>query len=197
MLQHEVTHALGFASGADFRNNDLEMPDLIRFQRTDGTGNYNPDSLADFTTTPRLVDYNSPNDDHNSDLIDVEYRMSDGSPYQASHFREQTQNIGLMDPAIGGGQTYVNRPDTSYYSQADLDVLDFMGYDLPAGEPADPGCSGADLVAPYGVLNFADVQVFLGLFATQDSAVDYAAPQGVFNFADVQVFLGLFSAGCE
>ena len=122
---HETGHAMGFTSGGDFRVNDMEVLDLFRFQRTDGIGDYNPDTTAEFQVRARLVRYNQPNDDHNSDLISVEYRMSDGSPYQMSHFREQTPNIGLMDPALAPGQTFY----PAFYSAADLAMFDAIGYD--------------------------------------------------------------------
>jgi len=125
IIIHETGHAMGFTSGTDFRVNDMEVLDLYRFQRTDGTGDYNPDTIAEFTVRPRLVDYNAPNDAHNSDLISVEYRMSDGSPYQASHFREQSPNIGLMDPALAPGETYY----PAFYSTADVTMFDVIGYD--------------------------------------------------------------------
>ena len=57
-------------------------------------------------------------------------------------------------------------------------------------------CSAADAAEPYGVLNFADVQSFLGNFAAGTPTADLAAPTGVFNFADVQAYLGLFRQGC-
>ena len=47
-----------------------------------------------------------------------------------------------------------------------------------------------------GVLNFGDVQAFLGAFGQNDPTADFAAPAGVYNFADVQAFLGAFAAGC-
>jgi hypothetical protein len=122
---HETGHAMGFTSGGDFRFRDMETLDLFRFQRTDGTGDYNPDTTAEFQVRARLVAYNAPNDDHNSDLISAEYRMSDGSPYQMSHFREQTANIGLMDPALAPGQTFY----PAFYSTADVAMFDVIGYD--------------------------------------------------------------------
>lgn len=122
---HEVGHAMGFTSGGDFRVNDMEVLDLFRFQRTDGTGDYNPDTTAEFQVRARLVAFNAPNDNHNSDLISVEYRMSDGSPYQMSHFREQSANIGLMDPALAPGQTFY----PAFYSTADVTMFDVIGYD--------------------------------------------------------------------
>lgn len=122
---HETGHAMGFTSGIDFRVNDIENLDLYRFQRTDGNGDYNPDTLAEFTVRPRLMAFNSPSDAHNSDLISVEYRMSDGSPYQGSHFREQSPNIGLMDPALAPGETWY----PAFYSTADVAMFDVIGYD--------------------------------------------------------------------
>lgn len=125
VIIHETGHALGFTSGADFRTNDLETLDLFRFQRTDGSADYNPDTTAEFQVRPRLVSYNKPNDDHNCDIISAEYRMSDGSPYQCSHFLEQTPAIGLMDPALGYGQTFY----PGYFTTADLTMFDAIGYD--------------------------------------------------------------------
>jgi hypothetical protein len=126
---HETGHALGFVSGADgFGSFSFTALDLFRFQRTNGCCNYNPGTYADFQTTPRLVSYNSPDDDANSDLISVEYRMSDGTPYQASHFREQSSPwIGLMDPAFAYGETHY----PNFFSAADKNMFDAMGYDYP------------------------------------------------------------------
>lgn len=125
VMIHECGHAMGFTSGADFRFQDIEALDVYRFQNTDGTGDYNPDTLAEFGVRARLVAYNKPNDDHISDLISAEWRMSDGSPYQASHFREQTANIGIMDPAFAAGETYY----PTYMKASDYGMFDAIGYD--------------------------------------------------------------------
>lgn len=122
---HETGHAMGFTSGIDFRVNDIEALDVYRFQRTDGSSDYNPDTLAEFTARPRIMAFNSPNDAHNSDLISAEFRMSDGSPWQGSHFREQSPNIGIMDPAFAAGETWF----PAYYSSADTSMFDAIGYD--------------------------------------------------------------------
>jgi hypothetical protein len=125
VLIHETGHAMGCTSGIDFRVKDIEAIDIYRFQRTDGTGDYNPDTLAEFTARPRLAAFNAPNDAHNLDIISVEYRYSDGSPYQASHFREQSPNIGIMDPAFAATESYF----PNYYSTADLTLFDAIGFD--------------------------------------------------------------------
>ena len=128
VLVHEVGHALGFVSAADpfFGSNTMTMLDVYRFQRTDGTGNFNPDTLIDFETQARLVDFNTPDDDHNSDLIFIEYRMSDGTPRQASHFKDQPSPIGIMDPTIGSGVTFF--PD--FFKTSDIDMFDAIGWDV-------------------------------------------------------------------
>jgi len=133
VIIHEVGHAMGFTSGVDFRTNDIEALDIFRFQRTDGTGtDYNPDTTAEFQTTPRTCDFNNLNNDVNSDIISAEYRMSDGNPYQASHFQELSNNIGIMDPAFGAGLTYISR---GYYADSDINMFDAIGYDVVNGNP--------------------------------------------------------------
>ncbi len=123
-IVHECGHAMGFVSATDGQNPVIETMDLYRFQRTNTGGTWNPSSSATFTSLPRLVDYNTPNDDHIVDLITAEYRMSDGSPYQASHFREQTTVIGIMDPALAGGQTFY----PNYFRAPDIAVFRAMGW---------------------------------------------------------------------
>ncbi len=124
VIIHETGHALGFTSGVDFRVNDIETLDIFRFQRTDGSGDFNPDTNAEFQVRPRWAVFNF-NDAHNFDIISVEYRLSDGYPWQASHFREQVPAIGIMDPAFSYGETFY----PSFYRTSDLTVFDAMGYD--------------------------------------------------------------------
>jgi subtilisin family serine protease len=62
--------------------------------------------------------------------------------------------------------------------------------------PANPGCSPADLVAPFGVLNFFDLSAYLALFNAGDPAADLAAPFGTLNFFDLSAYLASFNAGC-
>ena len=114
VLVHEVTHALGFVSVVDQQATTFINPlDAFRFARSvrSGISNTNPASNADFQTFAREVSFNNPTtDDANTDLISAEYRMSDGSPYQASHFFEQGGGapagaVGII--ACGRGTTEV------------------------------------------------------------------------------------------
>lgn len=126
VVVHEILHAMGFTSGVDFRSGDIEMLDFYRFQRTSN----NPSTTAEFATTPRLAHNNVPDDDHNSDIISAEYRMSDGNPNQASHFREGLNAI--MDPTIAAGQTFY----PNFMRAPDFNMMDAIGWDYPA-VPAD------------------------------------------------------------
>ena len=121
---HETGHALGCTSGVDFRSRDIEVIDIFRFRRTDGTGDFNPDTAAEFTARPRWCVRNNPNDDVNLDTIASEYALSDGSPYQASHFREQVPAIGIMDPAFSYGETFY----PSFLRTSDITLFDAIGY---------------------------------------------------------------------
>jgi hypothetical protein len=121
---HEIGHVLGFISNADGYGADIDILDIYRFQRTDGAGNYNPDSWAEFQTTPRTVDASPGLDDANSDMIEVEFQMSDGNPYQASHFSQNNVDA-IMQPAQGSGETFY----PNYYRYADRVMFDAIGWD--------------------------------------------------------------------
>jgi hypothetical protein len=59
----------------------------------------------------------------------------------------------------------------------------------------DGPCNSADFALPYGVMDFFDVQAFLGFFSAMDERADLIG-DGVFDFFDVQAFLNAFSSGC-
>jgi hypothetical protein len=126
---HETGHCLGFTSAADFRPNDIEALDIFRFQNTDGGGDYNPDNYPEFQTTARMVDKDDTggsSDDVISDIITAEYRMSDGTPYQCSHFKQGTV-YAIMQPAFSSGQTFY----PNFMKTPDLDMFDAIGWDYP------------------------------------------------------------------
>ncbi len=127
---HEIGHCLGFTTSADVGWR-MDAMDIIRFQRSDDGGDYNPDDLNEFQTTARLVDEDELGayyDDVNSDLISNEWRMADGSPYQSSHF-SQGNVFGIMQPAQASGETWYPH----FYKHADKEVFDFIGWDCIIG----------------------------------------------------------------
>ena len=141
LMVHELGHVLGFMSWLDSPLYGM-LPamtavDLFRFQGSDGAGtDWNPDTLPELQTTARLMDVNNPDDDVVTDLIEIEYRMCDGVPYQASHFRRQSPPIGVMDPDLAYGETYY----PEFYRASDLAVFDALGWDRVA--PASPDLDG-------------------------------------------------------
>lgn len=94
-----------------------------------------------------------------------------------------------LDRQNSGGPSLGSAPGVG----GTLVVADRVGVYAYRDEPA--GCNPADLIEPFGVLNFFDVQTFLALFAADDPAADLAA-DGTLNFFDVQAFLGYFANGC-
>ncbi len=99
---------------------------------------------------------------------------------------------------LNAGITYDVDGDGSFDTAGGVDeaynALLYIGA-IPEGNGP---CNDADLVEPYGVLEFADVLAFLGAFSAMDPAADLvpAGGDGVWEFADVLYFLGQFSAGC-
>lgn len=57
-------------------------------------------------------------------------------------------------------------------------------------------CSDADLLQPYGVLDFTDITLFLAAFSGADQTADLSPPYGTIDFSDVTAFLSAFAAGC-
>lgn len=127
VIIHETGHAMGSTSGVDFRAGDIEAMDIFRFRRTDGSGSndFNPDTAAEFGVRPRWAVRNNPNDDVNLDNISSEFALSDGSPWQASHFREQVPAIGIMDPAFSYGETFF----PNFLRTSDVTLFDNIGWD--------------------------------------------------------------------
>lgn len=56
-------------------------------------------------------------------------------------------------------------------------------------------CGLADIAAPFGVLDLADVNLFVSGFVSQDAASDLNA-DGLFDLTDVNLFVSAFMAGC-
>ncbi|USN98839.1 MAG: S8 family serine peptidase [Phycisphaeraceae bacterium] len=64
------------------------------------------------------------------------------------------------------------------------------------GTAISASCNAADVAPPFGVLDLADVQAFIGAFIAHDPIADIAGPDGVWDLADVQAFVAAFTAGC-
>ena len=60
---------------------------------------------------------------------------------------------------------------------------------------AAPGCNGADLSEPFGVLDLADIVVFSGAFLAQEPPADFDG-NGIFDLSDINNFVSAFLGGC-
>ena len=152
-----------------------------------------------------------------AEVIAFERFLDDDAFVVAANFSASDQPAYRVPMPLDGRWVVVASSDEVRYGGmgaglAESDVVSveavpFDGLDFSAIMPIparsivvlrhERGCSVADVSAPFGVLNFADVQAFLGAFNTGGASADIAAPAGVFNFADVQAFLGHFAEGCE
>lgn len=61
---------------------------------------------------------------------------------------------------------------------------------------AGGGCNPADLAQPFGILDLADIHLFVSSFIAQETPADLAPPFGVWDLTDVQAFAGAFTSGC-
>ena len=82
----------------------------------------------------------------------------------------------------GGTDGYLNP-----YSSA------FMQFNVEA--PGPDGCNLADVAEPFGVLDLADINGFIGAFLAQDAIADLNG-DNVFDLTDLNIFVTECLAGC-
>ncbi|GAB4385559.1 MAG: hypothetical protein Kow0022_11910 [Phycisphaerales bacterium] len=133
---------------------------------------------ADFDATE---DYIDPDTD-----LPIADPDNPGLNLQSYVFQDRLANAFLaarnLDLTDGLGGVNAESP-----TAADRQVLVALIGDIP--------CSPADFAAPFGTLDFFDVQVFLQAFSAQASEADLNG-DGAYDFFDVQAFLQAFAAGC-
>jgi FG-GAP-like repeat len=124
----------------------------------------------------------------------------------------QTQNFVNVFPGVGDGSFGIRTQFVVGNSPRGIALLDLDGFgdlDLAVGSSGDGvaevllnethrrlRCSVADFAEPFQVLDFFDVQAFLGAFAGGDTEADLTG-DGQIDFFDVQAFLTAFSQGCS
>ena len=72
-------------------------------------------------------------------------------------------------------------------------AVDINGNGRP--DSCDEACP-VDAAEPVGVLDLADIVVFVTAFSAGDPAADLAEPFGTIDLADITAFVGAFLAGC-
>ncbi|USN99161.1 MAG: hypothetical protein H6810_00325 [Phycisphaeraceae bacterium] len=94
---------------------------------------------------------------------------------------------GWQDQAVGITSVRVS---VTSGSQFGIPIADNVSWGL------DVAACPADLAAPFGVLDLADITAFIDAFVHQDPLADIAPPAGVFDLADINLFVNTFIAGC-
>lgn len=129
--------------------------------------------------------------------IQSPYGLLDASGGMAEWLEEQARNPEVM---IHGGSPYVDFSDTEpenpdridyYFGFTINSTLSWSGFRLAGALPCD-----ADLAAPHGVLDRADLNAYLTAYHSGDSAADLVEPFNTFNFFDIAAYLSEFNAGC-
>ncbi|HPF37739.1 MAG TPA: NF038122 family metalloprotease [Phycisphaerae bacterium] len=150
---HEIGHVLGFHSSVDLVDQALVTEfrpttmDIFRFRNSLSNTTIDPDTLAQFSTATRDLTVNpNPISEFISGVgaEDVENRMSTGKftgdGYQASHWKADNLTgvrIGMMEPSVGVQEVFT-------ISDADLRMLDLIGYDIDFNVAPDCNNNGVD-----------------------------------------------------
>ena len=88
---------------------------------------------------------------------------------------------------------FIASDDIGTVVEAGVDAVRIEG--LTCEDPTGGPCNAADLAAPEGILDLADIGAFTGGFTSQDSIADLN-DDGIFDLADIGLFVAAFSAGC-
>ncbi len=127
------------------------------------------------------------------DMVDhMQWSVGGVSDAGADARSQQAVNAGLWTDASAWISTAADSVNIALVPNGG--VLQGPGDFTVEGPPA--GCNAADIAEPFGVLDLADIGIFVSAFIAGDSAADVAEPFGVLDLADISVFVSSFTAGC-
>jgi hypothetical protein len=93
---------------------------------------------------------------------------------------------------------FFDRAELVYINNSDglpsnrIEIVDNICFDVATG--ATP-CSGADLAAPFGILDLSDINAFVTAFTGMTSGGDLDQ-NGIFDLTDINLFVTAFTGGC-
>jgi hypothetical protein len=122
------------------------------------------------------------------------WRLLDGGEIVAGGFTQVKDYLSFdADGPGGAGPELIVVGSFSSATIAGVSGIDHLAVWVPdlAGGP----CNDADLVEPFGVLDFFDLQAYLNLYSTGDPDADLNG-DGLIDFFDVQAYLNAFAGGC-
>ena len=133
-----------------------------------------------------------------SDELVMTYRNSSGQWVEARRY------TAAAFPSDGFGLAEVVLPADASHNQLRV-AIETVGAggttpwrfeDFEVGGEARAADCPADLAAPAGVLDLADINAFVGGFTGNQPIADLAEPFGVYDLSDVGAFVASFVAGC-
>lgn len=133
--------------------------------------------------------------------IQSPYGLLDASGGMSEWLEEHGVSLGAQPGVMAhGGSPFIDYSDTEpdnpdridyYFGFWVYDTVSWSGFRLAGALPCV-----ADLAAPHGVLDRADLNAYLTAYHSGDSAADLAEPLNTFNFFDIAAFLIEFLRGC-
>jgi hypothetical protein len=122
------------------------------------------------------------------------WRLLDGGEIVAGGFTQVKDYLSFDADGPGGvGLELIIVGSFSSATIAGVSGIDHLAVWVPdsTGGP----CNDADLVEPFGELDFFDLQAYLNLYSAGDPGADLNG-DGLIDFFDVQAFLNAFAGGC-
>jgi len=167
-----------------------------------GINQFNASDLGVFATSfgqgPYTIELFWPNGGSLSfgstdDMVDhIQWSVNGVNNPVAATRSQQAVNAGLWNAA---NAWIVTSGNTESFSLIPAGGILHQPGDYQVNEPS-PNCNDADIAAPFGVLDLADIGAFVTAFTSGGSDADIAAPFGVFDLADISAFVTAFTAGC-
>jgi hypothetical protein len=99
----------------------------------------------------------------------------------------------FVTPTANVRVRFIASDDVGTVVEAGVDAVRIEG--LICEDPVGGPCNDADLAAPEGVLDLADIGAFTGGFTSQNPISDLN-DDGIFDLADIGLFVAAFTAGC-
>ena len=100
------------------------------------------------------------------------------------------------NPASNLGFAFVPESTNGFDFDAEGNLQVPIGPQLFVSYRVPEGCSPADLVEPFGIVDISDTDAFILAFLAGDPIADLVAPFNVVDIDDVDAFINAFLAGC-
>ena len=176
--------------------------DTVALYRNDGSGSFGPAETLLLVDEPLSIVFEDLDNDSDPDLLialgaddAVAILTNDGSGgFSAPVLTPEADNVGVLRTGDfdNDGDPDIMSPQFVF---GDFDRLGLNVFFNACTAEGPAGCNPADLDAPFGLLDLADVTTFVTAFTTSDPIADIDG-SGLLDLADVVAFVTAFNAGC-